>query len=587
MITLRGKPVMEGIAIGILRFLEAQEPSERTNSSLGNPCKTPTYRSASSPDEPCRESPDHSLSSSDAPGGESSDALKKRFYEIRETVAAECKALADRARIEVGDAEAEIFATHRLMVLDGDLEDAVLAGIEAGMGLADAIWAAGEGLSAMLSAMEDEYLRARAADAKDVCAKLVAALQGERTALSCLEVPTVLAAVDITPAELLQSDRTQLMGFFTADGATGSHTSILARSLALPSAVAVGRLPDRSLEGETVIVDGFTGEVIVAPNTRTLALYCEKQAAAKAERQLEETLRGLPNRTVDGHEIQVVCNIGRGEEAASVLQNDGGGVGLFRSEFLYLESPDFPSEETQYRVYRRLLEDMGGRSVVIRTMDVGADKQVGYFNIGKEENPALGYRSVRICMDRPEILRTQLRALFRASAHGRLSILVPMITSTAELAWVREQERAVRDELRSEGIAFDPAVKLGIMIETPAAAVISDLLARDADFFSIGTNDLTQYALAVDRQNPKLERFYDPHHPAVLRMIAGVVNNAHRVGKKVSVCGELARDTALTPFFLAVGVDSLSVSPPYVLRLRRAIRDCDRSKVKIEAYLGK
>ncbi|MBQ8382997.1 MAG: phosphoenolpyruvate--protein phosphotransferase [Clostridia bacterium] len=553
MITLRGKPVMEGIAIGILRFLEAGEPAaEDGDPYIG-----------------------------------SAEAMKQRFYEIREAVAAECEVLAERARVEVGQSEAEIFATHRLMVLDGDLEDAVIAGIDAGKGLADAIREAGEGLAAMLAAMEDEYLRARAADAKDVCARLIAALRGERTGVSRLDVPTVLAAVDVTPAELLQSDRTQLMGFFTADGATGSHTAILARSLALPSAVAVGELPDRSLEGETVIVDGFTGEVIVAPDTRTLALYCEKQAAARAERQLEETFRGLPNRTQDGYEVQVVCNIGRGEEAASVLQNDGGGVGLFRSEFLYLESPDFPSEETQYRVYRRLLEDMGGRPVVIRTMDVGADKQVGYFGIGREENPALGYRSIRICMDRPEILCTQLRALYRASVFGKLSILIPMIVSPWELCWVRERAQEVRDELRAEGIAFDPDVKLGIMIETPAAAAISDLLAKDADFFSIGTNDLTQYALAVDRQNPRIERFYDSHHPAILRMIATVVENAHREGKRVSVCGELARDTSLTPFLLAVGVDGLSVSPPYVLRLRRAIRECDRSRVEIGEFLKK
>lgn len=552
MITLRGKPVMEGIAIGILRFSGAVERSVEDV-------------------DPCDGS---------------AEGMKERFYRLRDGVAAECEALTEQARAEVGAAEAEIFATHRLMVLDGDLEDAVLEGIEAGLGLAEAIRQAGEGLSAMLAGMEDDYLRARAADAKDVCDRLISALRGAgQVGAERLDVPTVLAATDITPAQLLRSDRSQLMGFFTADGATGSHTAILARSLSLPSAVAVGTLPDRSLEGETVIVDGFTGEIIVAPDTRTLALYCEKQAAFKAERQLEETFRGLSNRTLDGYEVQVVCNIGRGEEAASVLQNDGGGVGLFRSEFLYLESSDFPTEETQYRVYRRLLEDMGGRPVVIRTMDVGADKQVGYFGIGREENPALGYRSIRICMDRPEILTTQLRALYRASAFGKLSILVPMIISPSELLWVRQRAREVCDELRAEGITFDSHVPLGIMIETPAAALISDLLAQDADFFSVGTNDLTQYSLAVDRQNPRIERLYDAHHPAVLRMIATVAENAHRAGKKVSVCGELARDTSLTPFFLTVGVDSLSVSPPYVLRLRRAIRECDRSRVKLDEYL--
>lgn len=554
MMTLRGKPVMEGIAIGVLRFLEAAVD------------KTATAPAA----DPAEQNP---------------DLLKERFFALRDAAAKEYEALAKRAGAEIGEAEAEIFTTHGMMVLDGDLEDSVLAGIAAGKSLADAIREAGEAIASMLAAMEDEYLRARAADARDVTARLVGMLTGAAGKALRLDVPTVLAAIDVTPAELLQADRTQLMGFFTADGATGSHTAILARSLSLPSAVAVGQLPDRGWEGETVILDGFTGEVIVAPDTQTLAHYCEKQAAVRAERKLEEAYRGLPNRTEDGYEVQVLCNIGREEESASVLQNDGGGVGLFRSEFLYLESTDFPTEETQYRVYRRLLEDMGGRPVVIRTMDVGADKQVDYFGIGREENPALGYRSIRICMDRPEILRTQLRALYRASAFGKMAILIPMIASPAELLWVREREQEVRDELRGEGIAFDPSVQLGIMIETPAAVMISDLLAKNADFFSIGTNDLTQYALAVDRQNPKIERFYDPHHPAILRMIKTVADNAHRAGIKVSVCGELARDTALTPFLMAVGVDSLSVSPPYVLRLRRAIRECDRGRVRIEEYL--
>lgn len=550
MIVFRGKPAVEGIAIGILRFGQTVEAVE--------------------PDDLADMSP---------------DLQKERFFLLREEAAKTYEALAERARLEVGTAEAEIFATHRLMALDDDLADAVIERIEAGRRLIDAIREAGEALAAMLSAMEDDYLRARAADAREVAARMVAILTGNKNGETCWDLPTVLAAADVTPAELLQADRTHLMGFFTAEGATGSHTAILARSLAIPSAVATGKLPDRSLEGETVIVDGFTGEIIVSPDTHTLALYGEKQAAIKAERQLEESFRGLPNQSLDGYRLQVLCNIGRGEEAAAVLQNDGGGVGLFRSEFLYLESSDYPSEETQFRVYRRLLEDMGGRPVVIRTMDVGADKQASYFGIGHEENPALGYRSIRICMDRPEILRTQLRALYRASAYGKLSILIPMITSLSELRWVQEQAQAVRDQLRSDGIAFDPAVKLGIMIETPAAALISDLLAKEADFFSIGTNDLTQYALAVDRQNPWIERLYDSHHPAVLRMIATVVKNAHLEGKTVSICGELARDLSMIPFLLSIGIDGLSVSPPYVLRVRRTIRECDRTKVEYGEFL--
>ena len=548
--TLRGKAIMEGIAIGILRLLPAEARLAVPNEKEG-----------------------------------SAEEKRARFYQIRENVAAEYDALAGRARDQVGAAEAEIFSTHRLMVLDGDLEDAVLEGIEKGKGLADSIREAGEGLAAMLSSMEDGYLRARAADAKEVSERLVGELQGRQEHLLSMEVPTVLAADDITPEQLIRADRSQLMGFFTAAGASGSHTAILARSLSLPSAVATGALPPKELDGETVIVDGFTGEIIISPDTQTLALYCEKQAAYKAERKQEESYRGLPGRTKDGYEVQIFCNIGRGEEVAAVLQNDGDGIGLFRSEFLYLESEDYPTEEAQFRIYRRLLEDMGGRPVVIRTMDVGADKQVDYFRIGEEDNPALGYRSIRICMDRPEILHTQLRALYRASAYGNLSILIPMIISPAELRWVWEQASAVKDELRRAGIAFDPAVKMGIMIETPAAALLSDLLAKKADFFSIGTNDLTQYTLAVDRQNQRIDRLYDPRHPAILRMIATVTENAHREGKKVCVCGELARDSQLTPFLLAVGVDSLSVSPPYVLRIRRAIRECDRSEVKRDEFL--
>jgi phosphotransferase system enzyme I (PtsI) len=551
MTTLRGKPVMEGVAIGVLRFMDAEDN--------------------------CVASDEHEPSAT--------AVLKERFVQLRDKVAEEYLALAERARAEVGSAEADIFTTHAMMVQDGDLEDAVFAGIDAGQSLADAIRSAGEGIAAMLAEMEDEYLQARAADAREVCARLVAALRGGSMDSLRFDTLTVLAAVDVTPAELLQADRTKLMGFFTAQGATGSHTSILARSLSLPTAVAVGTLPPRALEGETVILDGFTGEIIVSPDEDTLATYQDKQASVHARRKEEEAYRGLPNRTADGYEVQVLCNIGRGEEASAVLQNDGGGVGLFRSEFLYLESTDFPSEETQYRVYRRLLQEMNGKPVVIRTMDVGADKQVGYFGIDREENPALGYRSIRICMDRPEILHIQLRALYRASAFGKLSILVPMIVSVSELLWVREQEQMVREELRREGIPFDCGVKLGIMIETPAAVMISDLLAERADFFSIGTNDLTQYALAVDRQNPMIEHLYDPHHTAVLRMIALVTQNAHKAGKTVSVCGELARDTALTPFLLAAGVDSLSVSPPYVLRLRRAIRNANRSEIDLNEYL--
>ncbi len=562
LIILQGKPAMEGIAIGKLHLLHATADTDRPN-----------------------DLPDESVADPTAARPADSDVAKARFYALRQQVADDCTHLAQRAREEVGENEAEIFETHCLMVLDDDLEEGVLTALAEGQGLADAIRTAGEAIAVMLGAMEDEYLRARAADARDVTARLLSALQGKGEQDVRWDEPVLFAALDLTPAELLQAERGSLLGFFTAEGAVTSHTAILARSLSLPSVLSVGAFPAELTEGQTVIVDGFAGQVILSPDADTLALYRQKQAEIAEAKLTEERYRGKPAVTADGYRMEVLCNIGSAMEVSAVLANDGGGVGLFRSEFLYLEADDFPDEEMQYRVYRSLAEKLDGRPAVIRTMDVGADKQAAYFGIGREDNPALGYRSIRICMDRPEILLTQLRAIYRASAHGKLSILIPMITSAEELRWVRERAEEVQAELARAKVAFDRTVPIGIMIETPAAALLADRLAELADFFSVGTNDLTQYTLAVDRQNHRVERLYDHSHPAVLRLIAQVTEQAHRAGKRVSVCGEAARDSRLIPFFAAIGVDRLSVSPPYVLRVKGEIARCRRTETDIQKWV--
>ncbi|HIX07654.1 MAG TPA: phosphoenolpyruvate--protein phosphotransferase [Candidatus Borkfalkia faecipullorum] len=509
---------------------------------------------------------------------------RKKFYAAREKAVSELQSLYEQALATVGESEAEIFSMHAMMTEDADLEDAVLAKIDAGEGAAQAAEEAGFELSQTFIRMDDEYMRARAVDVIDVAKRLSGYILGKKEEEILLNEPSILASSDFTPSEVVKLDKSKVLGFVTTFGSETSHTSILARTLALPSVVNIRDSIDMPFDGKTCIVDGFTGKVIVDPDEETLSLYLKKKAETDAARERRQALIGQKSVTQDGREVHIYCNVGNSEDVKAALQNDGEGVGLLRSEFLYLESEDYPSEEKQYQEYSRAAKLLEGKLLVIRTMDIGADKQASYFHLPHEENPALGMRSVRICMDRPEILYTQLRAIYRASADGNVAAMVPMIISGAEVRWVRQMAEKVRADLKKEGIPFDEKMQIGIMIETPAAALIADELAKEADFFSIGSNDLIQYTLAADRQNQSLEKFVDPHHKAVLRLIRYAAECAHAEGKWIGVCGELARDLSLTEFFAACGIDELSVSPPYVLPLREKLLSVNVSKTDLDKY---
>ena len=509
---------------------------------------------------------------------------RKKFYAAREKAVSELQSLYEQALATVGESEAEIFSMHAMMTEDADLEDAVLAKIDAGEGAAQAAEEAGFELSQTFIRMDDEYMRARAVDVIDVAKRLSGYILGKKEEEILLNEPSILASSDFTPSEVVKLDKSKVLGFVTTFGSETSHTSILARTLALPSVVNIRDSIDMPFDGKTCIVDGFTGKVIVDPDEETLSLYLKKKAETDAARERRQALIGQKSVTQDGREVHIYCNVGNSEDVKAALQNDGEGVGLLRSEFLYLESEDYPSEEKQYQEYSRAAKLLEGKLLVIRTMDIGADKQASYFHLPHEENPALGMRSVRICMDRPEILYTQLRAIYRASADGNVAAMVPMIISGAEVRWVRQMAEKVRADLKKEGIPFDEKMQIGIMIETPAAALIADELAKEADFFSIGSNDLIQYTLAADRQNQSLEKFVDPHHKAVLRLIRYAAECAHAEGKWIGVCGELARDLSLTELFAACGIDELSVSPPYVLPLREKLLSVNVSKTDLDKY---
>lgn len=509
---------------------------------------------------------------------------RKKFYAAREKAVSELQSLYEQALATVGESEAEIFSMHAMMTEDADLEDAVLAKIDAGEGAAQAAEEAGFELSQTFIRMDDEYMRARAVDVIDVAKRLSGYILGKKEEEIFLNEPSILASSDFTPSEVVKLDKSKVLGFVTTFGSETSHTSILARTLALPSVVNIRDSIDMPFDGKTCIVDGFTGKVIVDPDEETLSLYLKKKAETDAARERRLALIGQKSVTQDGREVHIYCNVGNSEDVKAALQNDGEGVGLLRSEFLYLESEDYPSEEKQYQEYSRAAKLLEGKLLVIRTMDIGADKQASYFHLPHEENPALGMRSVRICMDRPEILYTQLRAIYRASADGNVAAMVPMIISGTEVRWVRQMAEKVRADLKKEGIPFDEKMQIGIMIETPAAALIADELAKEADFFSIGSNDLIQYTLAADRQNQSLEKFVDPHHKAVLRLIRYAAECAHAEGKWIGVCGELARDLSLTEFFAACGIDELSVSPPYVLPLREKLLSVNVSKTDLDKY---
>ena len=481
--------------------------------------------------------------------------------------------LYDKALVEVGEASAAIFEVHQMMLEDDDYLEAIYNMIQTEMVNAEyAVAVTGDNFSAMFSAMDDDYMKARAADIKDISERVVRNLSGYREMDLSSGEPSIIIADDLTPSETVQMDKEKILAFVTVHGSTNSHTAILARMMNIPALVGVPMDLETIENGVTAVVDGFEGKVIFEPDSETSEKAKKRIQEEQENTRLLQELKGKENVTQNGHKINIYANIGSVGDIGYVLENDAGGIGLFRSEFLYLGRTDFPTEEEQYQAYRQVVQTMAGKKVIIRTLDIGADKQVDYFNLGKEDNPAMGYRAIRICLKQPDIFKTQLRALFRAAVYGNLSVMYPMITSTEEVLQIYKIVDEVKKELDEQGILYKVPDQ-GIMIETPAAVMVSDELAQMVDFFSIGTNDLTQYTLAIDRQNEKLDDFYNPHHKAILRMIQMVVENAHKCGKWAGICGELGADTALTEEFVRMGVDELSVAPSMVLKLRKIIRE--------------
>ena len=503
------------------------------------------------------------------------EAEQQRFDRARQQAAQELDTLHEKALREVGEIHAQIFEIHRMMLEDEDYCSSVSHIIHTQRVNAEyAVLRTSDSFSQMFSTMTDEYMQARAADVVDISNRLIRCLSGGSEESLLTREPVILVAEDLTPSETVQLDKEKILAFLTLRGSENSHTAILARTMAIPAVVGLGQL-DPAMEGKTAIVDGFTGTVCIDPDAEAIAAYTRKKQQEEEKHRLWQSLRGKSNTTLDGRIIRHYSNIGGLDDISAALQNDAGGIGLFRSEFLYLQNDHMPTEEEQFRAYREAAEKLAGKPVIIRTMDIGADKQIDYFHLPKEENPALGYRAIRICLSEPELFRTQLRALYRAGVYGDLSIMFPMITSPEEIRHIQKQAELARQELQQQEIPFREHMETGIMIETPAAAVISDILAPMVDFFSIGTNDLTQYALAIDRQNPSLEAFYQPHHEAVLRLIQQVIQNAHKAGIWAGICGELGADPALTERFLRMGVDELSVSPAQILPIREKIRSMD------------
>ncbi|WP_024858312.1 phosphoenolpyruvate--protein phosphotransferase [Ruminococcus albus] len=503
-----------------------------------------------------------------------------RVEAAKEMAAQQLEAIHSKALKEVGEANAEIFEVHLMMLDDEDYNDSIKSIIETQKVNAEyAVAVTADNFAEMFSSMDDAYMQARAADVKDISDRLISCLTGGSKTENSSDEKMIICADDLAPSETVSLDKDKVLAFVTAFGSSNSHTAILARNMNIPAVISAGEDFLKNIhDGDMLIVDGHTGQLIVSPDDATIAKYTAKQAEDARKKQLLQELKGKENITLDGRKINIFANIGGVGSIGAVLANDAGGIGLFRSEFLYLESEDYPTEEQQFSAYRKVLESMAGKKVIIRTLDIGADKQIDYFGLEKEDNPALGLRAVRICLTRPEIFKTQLRALYRASAFGDLGIMFPMITSVAEVEKCLAVCEEVKAELKSDGIRFNENTEIGIMIETPAAAVISDLLAPLVDFFSVGTNDLTQYTLACDRQNAKLEPFVDTHHEAVLRLIEMAANNAHKNGTWIGICGELAADLTLTETFMRMGIDELSVSPPYVLPLREKVRSLDLSR---------
>lgn len=504
------------------------------------------------------------------------DAEWKRFCDAKDTAVSQLKELYDKAIEDVGEANAMIFEIHQMMLEDLDYLESIENIIRTQEVNAEfAVATTADNFAQLFAAMDDAYMQGRAADVKDVSERVLDILCGVSGGMKEMTEPCIIAADDLAPSETVQLDKSKVLGFATMYGSSNSHTAILARTMNIPAVIGLGEDLLTKYDGKMAVIDGFTGMLYIDPDEETMKVMEEKRAKDQEQKALLEQLKGKENVTKSGQKINVYANIGNVSDVGAVLKNDAGGIGLFRSEFLYLENSDFPTEEQQFAVYKQVAENMAGKKVIIRTLDIGADKQVDYFGLDKEENPALGYRAIRICLTRKEIFKTQLRALYRAAMFGNISIMFPMIISVAEVHEIKAIIAEVKEELKNEGIPFKDDVELGVMIETPASVMISRELAKEVDFFSVGTNDLTQYTLAIDRQNAKLDKFYDPHHPAVLAMIKMAADNAHAEGAWIGICGELGADLELTEEFLKMGLDELSVSPAMVLPLRKRIRECE------------
>lgn len=497
----------------------------------------------------------------------------KRFTQAKEQAKSQLAALYEKALKEVGEANAAIFEVHQMMLDDLDYVESITNMISSqGINAEYAVATTGDNFAEMFAAMDDDYMRERAADVKDISNRVIHILQGGSEQAGLGDQPVIILADDLAPSETVQLDKSKVLSFVTRHGSTNSHTAILARTMNIPALIGVDYPEDA--EGHMAVVDGRNGVFLLDPTEKELTKYEALRREEVEKARLLQELKGKENVTKTGRKIALYANIGGVGDVASVLANDAGGIGLFRSEFLYLETEDYPSEEQQFKAYRTVAENMAGKKVIIRTLDIGADKQIDYFGLEHEENPAMGYRAIRICLDRKEIFKTQLRAIYRASYYGNISIMFPMIISVDEVKAAKEMCATVQEELKSEGIPYGK-VELGIMIETPAAVMISDLLAKEVDFFSVGTNDLTQYTLAIDRQNPKLDNIYDAHHPAILRMLQMIIDNGHKEGCWVGICGELGADVTLTDTFIKMGIDELSVSPSMILKVREQIRNSD------------
>lgn len=537
MVVCQGKSVLKGIAIGKIYLYEKQE---------------------------------YVLEQKQVADAEAEVA---RFEAAKETAIGQLDDLYEKALAEAGEEQAMIFDVHKMMLDDGDYLDAITGLIRSEKVNAEyAVHTTGEQFAAVFASMDDDYMKARSADVKDISGRVIRILAGIGDGSIASEEPVILLADDLTPSETVSLDKSKILAFVTRNGSANSHTAILARSMNIPALVQTDVELLKEYHGMDAVVDGLDGKLYLDPEEAVLAELVQKKEACGRERAELEKLIGLDNVTRDGRKINVYANIGSPEDVDKVLLNDAGGIGLFRSEFLYLGREDYPSEEEQFEIYKEVLSRMEGKKVIIRTLDIGADKQVDYFKLPKEENPAMGYRAIRICLDRIDVFKTQLRAIYRASVYGTAAIMFPMIISVKEIFRIKEIVEEVKAELTAAGIEIAP-VELGIMVETPAAVMISEELAKEVSFFSIGTNDLTQYTLAIDRQNQSLDTIYDSHHPAVLRMIRMTIENGHKGGAWVGICGELGADTTLTKTFVDMGIDELSVSPTYVLGLRKAIRE--------------